>query len=119
MPVPPPSIDRLRSVTTSPGPAATRMPTVPEARTEANVPLPSMVSALVTVRAPKPPGSVTSISPPAAVLETAPANVLHGAVRLHGLASSPNPETQVRIADMDCPSEVVVAGATPARHPAG
>ena len=26
----------------------------------------------------------------------APANVLHGAVRLHGLASSPTPETQVR-----------------------
>jgi hypothetical protein len=39
-----------------------------------------------------------SISPFAAVLEMAPAKVLHGAVRLHGLASSPTPETQVRVA---------------------
>jgi hypothetical protein len=28
----------------------------------------------------------------------APANVLHGAVRLQGLASSPTPDTQVRLA---------------------
>jgi hypothetical protein len=28
----------------------------------------------------------------------APANVLHGAVRLHGFASSPTPDTQVRVA---------------------
>jgi len=28
----------------------------------------------------------------------APAQVLHGAVRLHGLASSPTPDTQVRLA---------------------
>jgi hypothetical protein len=28
----------------------------------------------------------------------APAKVLQGAVRLHGLASSPTPETQVRVA---------------------
>jgi hypothetical protein len=28
----------------------------------------------------------------------APANVLHGAVRLQGLASSPTPETHVRVA---------------------
>jgi hypothetical protein len=28
----------------------------------------------------------------------APANVLQGAVLLHGLASSPTPETQVRVA---------------------
>jgi hypothetical protein len=28
----------------------------------------------------------------------APAKVLHGAVRLHGLTSSPTPETQVRVA---------------------
>jgi hypothetical protein len=28
----------------------------------------------------------------------APANVLHGAVRLQGFASSPTPETQVRVA---------------------
>jgi hypothetical protein len=37
-----------------------------------------------------------SISPPAAVLEIAPAKVLQGAVRLQGLASSPWPDTHVR-----------------------
>ncbi len=36
--------------------------------------------------------------PPAAVFEIAPAKVLHGAVRLHGLTSSPTPETHVRVA---------------------
>src|SRR5437763_3761012 len=36
-----------------------------------------------------------------AVFQIAPANVLHGAVRLHGLTSSPTPETQVRVA---CPN---------------
>src|SRR2546430_16270266 len=50
------------------------------------------------VRPPKPPGSRQLISPPVAVLEMAPAKVLHGAVRLHGLASSPTPDTQVRVA---------------------
>src|SRR5213075_1589659 len=60
--------------------------------------VPSIVIALVMVTVPKPPGSRTSISPPSAVLEIAPANVLHGAVRLHGFASSPTPETQVRVA---------------------
>ena len=50
----------------------------------------------VIVNAPKPPGSRQLISPPAIVFEIAPANVLHGAVRLQGLASSPTPETQVR-----------------------
>src|SRR6187399_3262216 len=54
--------------------------------------------ALVMVRAPNPPGSRQLISPPGAVLEMAPANVLHGAVRLHGLASSPTPDTQVLVA---------------------
>jgi hypothetical protein len=44
---------------------------------------------LVIVTPPKPPGSRTLISPPEAVFEIAPANVLQGAVRLHGLASSP------------------------------
>src|SRR5437764_10011817 len=57
-----------------------------------------MVSDLVIVTPPKPPGSRQLISPPLAVLEIAPANVLHGAVRLHGLASSPTPDTQVRVA---------------------
>src|SRR5204862_2366948 len=52
----------------------------------------------VIVTAPNPPGSSTLISPFAAVFEIAPAKVLHGAVRLHGLASSPTPETQVRVA---------------------
>src|SRR5688572_20467245 len=50
------------------------------------------------VTAPYPPGSRQLISPPASVLMMAPANVLHGAVRLHGLTSSPTPETQVRVA---------------------
>src|SRR5216684_5869823 len=59
---------------------------------------PSMVIDLVMVTAPKPPGSRQSISPPAAVFEMAPAKVLQGAVRLHGLASSPTPDTQVRLA---------------------
>src|ERR1700738_3070641 len=36
--------------------------------------------------------------PPAWVLEMAPAKVLHGAVREHGLTSSPVPMTQVRMA---------------------
>src|SRR5882762_9174776 len=59
---------------------------------------PSIVIDLVIVTAPKPPGSRASISPPAAVFEIAPAKVLQGAVRLHGLASSPTPDTQVRVA---------------------
>src|SRR5215217_3784858 len=41
---------------------------------------------------------MASTSPPAAVLLSAPANVLHGAVREQGFASSPIPETQVRVA---------------------
>jgi hypothetical protein len=57
-----------------------------------------MVIDFVIVTAPKPPGSSTEISPQGAVFEIAPANVLHGAVRLHGFASSPTPETQVRVA---------------------
>src|SRR5215475_1080232 len=69
-----------------------------DARIEANVPPPSIVTDLVSVTAPKPPGSMQSISPSAAVFEIAPANVLQGAVRLQGLASSPTPETQVRVA---------------------
>ena len=58
----------------------------------------AMVIDLVIVTAPKPPGSRQLISPPGAVFEIAPAKVLHGAVRLHGLTSSPTPETQVRVA---------------------
>ena len=48
---------------------------------------------LVMVTAPKPPGSSTLIVPAGAVFEIAPANVLHGAVRLHGFTSSPTPDT--------------------------
>src|SRR6185295_1862071 len=47
---------------------------------------------------PNPPGSRQLISPLVAVLEIAPAKVLQGAVRLHGLTSSPTPDTQVRLA---------------------
>src|SRR3954471_3545022 len=57
-----------------------------------------MVIALVMVTPPKPPGSRQLISPSVAVFEIAPAKVLQGAVRLHGFASSPTPETQVRVA---------------------
>src|SRR4029453_2235778 len=57
-----------------------------------------MVIDLMSETAPKTPGSRQLISPPAAVLEMVPAKVLHGAVRLHGLTSSPTPETQVRVA---------------------
>src|SRR5437868_1508252 len=76
----------------------TLIPLVPAARTDAMVPAPSMVIDLVIVTTPKPPGSSASISPPAAVFEMAPANVLQGAVRLQGLTSSPTPDTQVRVA---------------------
>src|SRR5256714_14522215 len=71
---------------------------VPETRTPAVPTSHETVMAFVIVRPPKPPGSIQLISPPAAVLEIAPAKVLHGAVRLHGLASSPTPDTQVRVA---------------------
>src|SRR6202521_6181404 len=85
-------------VTISPGCALTLIPLVLPFKIEANVPDPSMVMALVIVKAPNPPGSRASISPPAAVLEIAPAHVLQGAVRLQGLTSSPTPDTQVRVA---------------------
>src|SRR5438105_14489907 len=57
-----------------------------------------MVIDLVIVTAPNPPGSRQLMMPGLAVLEIAPAKVLHGAVRLHGLTSSPTPETHVRVA---------------------
>src|SRR4249919_2440238 len=73
------------------------MPFAPRvASTPASVYWQMIESALLIVTAPKAPGSRQLISPPAAVLEIAPAKVLHGAVRLHGLASSPTPDTQVR-----------------------
>src|SRR5467141_2480607 len=98
-PVPAPLSWMLRKVTISAAPAATLMPLVRAARMPATCPPPpSIVIALVIVTAPKPPGSRASISPPAAVFEIAPAKVLQGAVRLQGLASSPTPDTQVRVA---------------------
>src|SRR5207248_11550798 len=87
-----------RRVTTSLTPAEMFIPSEPLVRTPARTCEPSMVIDFVIVTAPKPPESSTSISPAAAVLLMAPANVLHGAVREHGLASSPTPETQVRVA---------------------
>src|SRR5215468_7198016 len=74
------------------------MPLVPDTSTPASGLSDEMVIDLVMVTAPKPPGSSTLISPLGAVLEIAPAKVLHGAVRLHGLASSPTPDTHVRVA---------------------
>src|ERR1700753_1681021 len=74
------------------------MPLVPETRTPAVPDSHEIVSDLVTVTAPNPPGSRQLIPPAAAVFEIAPAKVLQGAVRLQGLASSPTPETQVRVA---------------------
>src|SRR2546423_550619 len=100
MVVPDPSMRRLRKTTLRPVPEVilTMIPFTPEESMLASVPLPSMVIGLVMVTAPNPPGSSASMMPPDAVLEMAPANVLHGAVRLHGLASSPTPETHVRVA---------------------
>src|SRR3984885_4150120 len=88
---------KFRMIMTSVAAALMFMPFEPATRIEATwPPPPSSVIDLVIVTAPKPPGSSTSISPPPKVLEMAPAKVLHGAVRLHGLASSPTPEIQVR-----------------------
>src|SRR5438552_445839 len=84
-----PGVPVALSLTLTPFVPAARIPAMQQA---------SMVIDLVIVTAPKPPGSSASISPPAAVLEIAPAKVLHGAVRLQGLASSPTPDTQVRVA---------------------
>ncbi len=104
-PTGPPSICRPRRTTMQFGSVAqlTVTPLVPATRIPAS-PMPSLASviALVTVTAPKPPGSSVSISPPAAVLEIAPGKVLQGAVREHGLTSSPTPEIQVRVACARC-----------------
>src|SRR5262249_50488038 len=78
-----------------------------------NVCLQSMVIDLVVVPPPKPAGPRQLISPFTAVFEMAPAKVLHGAVRLHGFASSPTPETQVRVA-CACAVEPQKSGASAA-----
>src|SRR5262245_29529287 len=96
-PLPIPLIDRFRRFTVIFAPLMLK-PFVPAARTEPKVPPQSIVIDFVIVTAPKPPGSRQSISPLGAVFEIAPANVLQGAVRLQGLASSPTPETHVRVA---------------------
>src|SRR5262245_29270814 len=99
-PVPAPLMEMLRSWTQllTPGVETfTLTPLVPDAKIEPH-PFPSIVMDLTIVTAPKPPGSSASISPSVAVFEMAPAKVLQGAVRLQGLASSPTPETQVRVA---------------------
>src|SRR5258705_2500104 len=98
IPLQAPLMEMPRIVITSFAPALMMMPVVRDARIDANVPVPSSVIDLVIVTAPNPPGSRASISPQAAVLEMAPAHVLHGAVRLQGLPSSPTPETHVRVA---------------------
>src|SRR3569833_84550 len=77
------------------------MPLVAATRTPACVLSQMIWIALVIVSEPKPPGSRQLISPPAAVFGNAPWKVLHGAVRLHGLTSSPTPEIQVRVACAD------------------
>src|SRR2546422_11354893 len=96
-----PLIERFRRITTEVAGfvvTLTITPVAPLARMAPNPApyVPSMVMDLVIVTAPNPPGSSASISPPSAVFEIAPAKVLHGAVRLHGLRSSPTPDTQVR-----------------------
>src|SRR5262249_55149483 len=97
-PEPPPSISRPRRLTTMPAPT-TLMPLMPVPRTPPTpVSSQSIVIDFVIVTVPKPPGSRQLMIPLTAVLEIAPANVLQGAVRLHGLASSPTPDTQVRVA---------------------
>jgi len=74
------------------------IPEIPAAEMPPAFGPPSIVTDFVMVTVPKPPGSSASISPNADVFEMAPAQVLHGAVRLQGLASSPTPDIHVRVA---------------------
>src|SRR5688500_1119301 len=93
-----PKMSRPRSTTTSVAAGKLTVTPLPPASAPPSVYWQAMVIDLMMVTAPNPPGSRQLISPPAAVLEMAPANVLQGAVRLHGLTSSPTPETHVRVA---------------------
>src|SRR5437763_1244722 len=102
--VPAPVMSMLRRMTLSVASALTMTPCTPEERTLPIVPVQSIMIDLVMVTAPNPPGSRQLMMPGLAVFEIAPAKVLQGAVRLHGLASSPTPETQVRVA-CACASE--------------
>src|SRR3989344_4494095 len=113
-PWPNPSKSMPLMMTMSLTPALTLMPLPAETRMAAVVVSHSMVIALVIVTAPKPPGSRQLISPLAAVFEIAPAKVLHGAVRLHGLASSPTPEIQVFVACADAGAAKAIVPATAA-----
>src|SRR5215213_4610279 len=88
----------LRMTTSSVAAALMIRPVIVAARMPPATPVQSTVIDFVMVRAPNPPGSRQSISPPGAVFEIAPEKVLQGAVRLHGLTSSPTPDTQVRVA---------------------
>src|SRR5215204_530789 len=72
-------------------------PTVPLFRMVAFAPVPSMVTDFTMPTTPKLPESRTLIWPLTFVFEIAPAKVLQGAVRLHGLTSSPTPETHGRV----------------------
>jgi hypothetical protein len=93
-----PKMSRPRMKPTSVVAGMLKVMPLPPARAPPSVYGQEMVIDLMMLTAPKPPGSRQLISPPAAVLEMAPAKVLQGAVRLHGLTSSPTPETQVRVA---------------------
>src|SRR5213596_3612789 len=96
--VPAPLMSMLRRMILSVVRALTMTPWTPECRTLPRVPVQSIWIDLVMVTAPNPPGSRQLMMPGLAVLEIAPANVLHGAVRLHGSASLPTPDTHVRVA---------------------
>ena len=99
-----------RSVTTSSGCALTVMPLVVEELSTPPLTLAtSIVIDLVIATAPSAPGSIALISPYSAVLEIVPASVRQGAVREQGFASSPTPETQVRVAWADAWPPVTAA----------
>ena len=94
----PPKISSPRRTTSSLGPALTTTPLTAALVCPSVTPVKSIEIAVVLSSVPKAPWSIALISPPAAVLLMVPAKVLHGAVREHGLASSPTPETYVRVA---------------------
>src|SRR5262245_52221001 len=97
LPVPAPSMSSPCSRTSAFAGGLMTMPVLPSVARTPGVPVEGqlIVIDLVIVTAPKPAGSRQLISPPTAVFEMAPAKVWQGAVRLHGLASLPTPETQV------------------------
>jgi hypothetical protein len=97
-PFPQPSINTPWILTLSVAAALTLMPFVKQPVMLPSLPSDTIEMDFVIVTAPNPPGSRTLISPLGAVFEMAPAKVLQGAVREHGFASSPTPDTQVRVA---------------------